>query len=142
MARTPDDYIFFWKPDQPYGWAGQWYPSPFTARVTLPSSEERDVFFPTAEHYMMAQKALLFGDTEIFERIVGIPPSMGASTSATTGANGGAGPTRSKRSRPSKASPAQPQAKKSRIPSAKEARSEEHTSDSSHSGESRMPSSA
>ena len=108
MTKTPDDFVFFWKPDGPNGWAGQWYPSPFTARVTLPTpqengdgegtkgGEERDVYFPTAEHWMMAQKALLFGDRDIFERIVGLPPS------STTPSPSGPGPTRSARSRPSK----------------------------------------
>ncbi|TBU40030.1 hypothetical protein BD309DRAFT_968350 [Dichomitus squalens] len=121
MAKTPADFVFFWKPDQPYGWAGQWYPSPFTARVTLHDDEERDVFFPTAEHWMMAQKALLFGDKDIFERIAGPPLVSGASTSPNQ--SEGAGPRRSKRSRPSKtasASPAQASPKKHRAPSPKE----------------------
>nr|VWP02060.1 Alcohol oxidase [Ganoderma boninense] len=41
MTKTPDDFVFFWKPDGPNGWAGQWYPSPFTVRVTLPPSVPR-----------------------------------------------------------------------------------------------------
>ncbi|RPD72708.1 DUF1768-domain-containing protein [Lentinus tigrinus ALCF2SS1-7] len=69
MARTADDFIFFWKPEQLHGWASQWYKSPFTARITLPDGKEHDVTFPTAEHWMMGQKALLFGDQKIFERI-------------------------------------------------------------------------
>ncbi|KAI0753815.1 hypothetical protein C8Q74DRAFT_1320242 [Fomes fomentarius] len=71
MARTADDYIFFWKPEQLYGWASQWYPSPFSTCITLPDGTERDVFFPTAEHWMIGQKALLFGDQEVFLRISG-----------------------------------------------------------------------
>ncbi|EIW57051.1 DUF1768-domain-containing protein [Trametes versicolor FP-101664 SS1] len=57
--------VYFWKPEQEYGWASQWYHSPFTARVTLPSGEEREAVFPTAEHWMMAQKALLHKPTAV-----------------------------------------------------------------------------
>ncbi|KAK0204026.1 hypothetical protein DFS33DRAFT_1336240 [Desarmillaria ectypa] len=45
----------------PSGWAGQWYPFPFTLPITI--SEETETFtFPTAEHWIMFQKALLFND--------------------------------------------------------------------------------
>lgn len=39
----------------------QWYPSPFTFD---------EVVYPTAEHWMMAQKAKLFKDMEAFENIM------------------------------------------------------------------------
>lgn len=39
----------------------QWWPSPFV---------DNDIIYLTAEHYMMAKKALLFNDQEIFEKIV------------------------------------------------------------------------
>lgn len=39
----------------------QWYNAPFVVD---------DVPYPTAEHYVMAQKAKLFGDTAIFEQII------------------------------------------------------------------------
>ncbi|QNN43393.1 NADAR family protein [Pedobacter roseus] len=39
----------------------QWWPSPIF---------ENDITYQTAEHYMMAQKALLFNDQEIFEKIL------------------------------------------------------------------------
>ncbi|KOS07084.1 hypothetical protein AM493_14355 [Flavobacterium akiainvivens] len=39
----------------------QWYDSPFT---------ENGITYKTAEHYMMAQKASLFGDTEIEKQII------------------------------------------------------------------------
>lgn len=39
----------------------QWYESPFVVD---------EVTYKTAEHWMMAKKALLFGDLEIFEKIV------------------------------------------------------------------------
>src|SRR4051812_28346149 len=60
-------FIFFWghsgKDGEEVGKFvfSQWYPSQFTV----------DGFeYKTAEHWMMAQKALLFGDHEIFQRII------------------------------------------------------------------------
>lgn len=52
-------YLFFWGHTAKAGSAGreclsQWYPAAFT---------EGGVLYPTAEHYMMAGKARLFGDT-------------------------------------------------------------------------------
>ena len=45
------------------GWASQWYSSPFTVKVKLEEDgEEEEVTFASAEHWMMVQKALLFGD--------------------------------------------------------------------------------
>ncbi|EKM52898.1 uncharacterized protein PHACADRAFT_48531, partial [Phanerochaete carnosa HHB-10118-sp] len=71
------DYVFFWKPDTPHGWASQWYHSPFTARidVAVPArgieirAEEAHTF-ETAEHWMMACKALLFGDDDAFRAVL------------------------------------------------------------------------
>lgn len=60
-------YIFFWghsnkTPDEIGKFVfSQWYPSPFTVD---------DVEYKTAEHWMMAQKASLFGDNEISKRIL------------------------------------------------------------------------
>ena len=61
------DYLYFWghTPAQPQvpdkSCFSQWFPSPFSlAGVT----------YATAEHYMMAQKAALFGDTAVQARIV------------------------------------------------------------------------
>ena len=60
-------YIFFWGHTNKYNEeAGkfcfsQWFESPF--RVN-------DVLFKTAEHWMMAQKALLFKDKNIFDKII------------------------------------------------------------------------
>jgi ribA/ribD-fused uncharacterized protein len=60
-------YIFFWghsnKTDEDVGKFvfSQWYFSPFIVD---------DVEYKTAEHWMMAHKALLFGDAEIFEEII------------------------------------------------------------------------
>jgi ribA/ribD-fused uncharacterized protein len=45
------------------GWASQWYLSPFSVKVKLEEEgEEEEVTFASAEHWMMTQKALLFGD--------------------------------------------------------------------------------
>jgi predicted NAD-dependent protein-ADP-ribosyltransferase YbiA (DUF1768 family) len=50
------------------------YPSPFKATIKFPSAE-REVTFPTAEHWMMTQKALLFGDVEVAEKVLAIKGS-------------------------------------------------------------------
>lgn len=42
----------------------QWYVAPFMVD---------NVLYPTAEHWMMAQKALLFGDTEVHDKIIAAP---------------------------------------------------------------------
>lgn len=54
------------------GWASQWYPSPFVAKITLGNNGEKETEFPSAEHWMMFQKALLFGDTEIAKQILAV----------------------------------------------------------------------
>ncbi|KAJ3522890.1 hypothetical protein NMY22_g11690 [Coprinellus aureogranulatus] len=71
MTLTADDYIFFWKTNERYGWASQWYPSRFTATVTL-GGEGQEVTFQSAEHWMMVQKALLFSDDEVAKEILAI----------------------------------------------------------------------
>lgn len=57
-------WLFFWghrgPPDQA-GCLSQWYPSPF---------EVEGDRYPTAEHWMMAGKARLFGDAEMLEQIL------------------------------------------------------------------------
>ncbi len=62
-------YVFFWghTPGAP-GIVGkeclsQWYPSPF---------EVDGVIYATAEHYMMAEKARLFGDDDALARILSV----------------------------------------------------------------------
>jgi ribA/ribD-fused uncharacterized protein len=63
----PLKYIFFWgHSNSSLGDLGkfifsQWYPSPFAVDGKL---------YQTAEHWMMANKAKLFGDDEIFEKIL------------------------------------------------------------------------
>lgn len=64
---TEPDYLFFWG-HQPSKdgeiiktCMSQWWPSEFNEDGTL---------YRTAEHYMMAHKAKLFGDAEVFEKIL------------------------------------------------------------------------
>lgn len=60
-------YLFFWghtnKDQQPVGkfCLSQWYDCPFTVR---------NITYKTAEHWMMAHKALLFGSSDLFDKIV------------------------------------------------------------------------
>ncbi|KJA26909.1 hypothetical protein HYPSUDRAFT_63676 [Hypholoma sublateritium FD-334 SS-4] len=74
-----DDYVFFWKVNEIHGWGSQWYRSPFKATVTIKSGSDEDgatpeeVTFPTAEHWMMFQKAVLFNDTDIAREILETP---------------------------------------------------------------------
>lgn len=54
-AEPGVDCVFFWRPEDPdVGFLSQWYPSPFS------DPSDPDVVFPTAEHFMMYHKALLF----------------------------------------------------------------------------------
>lgn len=67
-------YLFFWshRPDRQgeIDWAclSQWWHAPFEVAAT---------HYPTAEHYMMAEKARLFGDQATLARIL-VAPSPGA----------------------------------------------------------------
>ena len=59
--------------DRCSGWGSQWYYSPFKAKVVFSEgSEEEEVEFLTAEHWMMVQKALLFKDEGIARSILNI----------------------------------------------------------------------
>lgn len=132
-----EEPVYFWKPEQEYGWASQWYHAPFAVRLTLPDGEEREALFPTAEHWMMGQKALLFGDQAVFERIVppGVPANSAphiASSAASTEAPTTTVPARRTRSHGPATTPVVPErvagkarsarARKPRYPSAKEAK--------------------
>lgn len=53
------------------GWGSQWYNSPFTVKVIFSEGDtEECITFPTAEHWMMVQKALLFKDEAIAREIL------------------------------------------------------------------------
>ncbi|GAB3210811.1 NADAR family protein [Marinactinospora endophytica] len=66
-SGEPYRYLLFWghRPSRDGGpgpgWLSQWWPAPFTVD---------GVEYRTAEHWMMAHKALLFGDEEAAGRIV------------------------------------------------------------------------
>ena len=56
------EYAYFWSvKDANYGCFSQWYPTDF---------EEDGILFNCSEQYMMAKKALLFKDTEIYDKIM------------------------------------------------------------------------
>ena len=63
-------YLFFWgnkhnhKEEVGKFCFSQWFESPFTVENTV---------YPTAEHWMMAQKALLFGDEESYNKVINTP---------------------------------------------------------------------
>jgi ribA/ribD-fused uncharacterized protein len=60
-------YVFFWGHTSKApgvldkSCLSQWYPAPFNVD---------GVFYPTAEHWMMAEKARLFGDEQILDKIL------------------------------------------------------------------------
>ena len=59
VAQEGDDHqtagpLYFWKPQQPNGFLGQWYPSEW--------KHDNGEHYLTAEMWMMVQKARLFGD--------------------------------------------------------------------------------
>lgn len=62
------EFTFFWGHDRKRigdkAAFSQWYPSPFYADGTL---------FHTAEHWMMYQKAILFGDEQIAQKMLQTP---------------------------------------------------------------------
>ena len=67
------EYIFFWG-HQPSkdgsitkSCLSQWWVSPFEV---IGNILDNTVKYKTAEHWMMAQKALLFGDTDTYEKII------------------------------------------------------------------------
>lgn len=69
-AGARPKYLFFWShrtaKDNPLTGAclSQWYPAPFCV-------DER--VYPTAEHFMMAAKARLFGDQDRLDQILAVP---------------------------------------------------------------------
>lgn len=62
---VPMEFVFFWGAESRGGVGAeclsQWYPSPFTVQ---------DTTYATAEHFMMAGKARLFGDEKAAERVL------------------------------------------------------------------------
>ena len=60
----PEDIIFFWKVNEPFGELSQWHSSTFVCD---------DEIFSCAEQYMMYRKAVMFGDTMIASKIINTP---------------------------------------------------------------------
>ncbi|TFK41556.1 hypothetical protein BDQ12DRAFT_696739 [Crucibulum laeve] len=68
-----EDCVFFWKTNEVHGWASQWFPSSFTARLVFDEeADEEEVTFESAEHWMMVQKALLFNDPSKAREILAV----------------------------------------------------------------------
>ena len=65
-AGDQPKYLFFWshQPDKPHAYLSQWWSAPFELDGAL---------YPTAEHYMMAAKAALFGDEARRQQILAAP---------------------------------------------------------------------
>ena len=55
------DYVFFCKINQPNGYLSNWWAAPF---------EFDGVRYPTTEHFMMYQKALMMGDHAVAEQVL------------------------------------------------------------------------
>ncbi|KAK6500744.1 hypothetical protein TWF506_003508 [Arthrobotrys conoides] len=51
-----DNGIYFWKPQQRFGYLGQWFASPFT----VVSEDGTRIHYENCEQYMMHQKGVLF----------------------------------------------------------------------------------
>lgn len=66
MSEKPErytkDYVFFYQ-----GRFSQFYPTTFKGKIL---NDENEYTFNCAEQYMMASKAKLFKDEEIFEKIM------------------------------------------------------------------------
>ena len=61
------------------GWGSQWFKSDFTVKIVFEEGgEEEEVTFPSAEHWMMVQKALLFKDAGKAREILEVPDDMAA----------------------------------------------------------------
>jgi ribA/ribD-fused uncharacterized protein len=65
-SPSPDsEPIYFWREtEEPYGWMSQWY------SFAMRDGSDSTIVYPTAEHYMMYQKARLFGDDNVAGEIL------------------------------------------------------------------------
>ena len=62
----------------PSGWGSQWFKSSFKVKIKFEEGgDEEEVTFPSAEHWMMVKKALLFKDAEKAREILKVPDDMG-----------------------------------------------------------------
>ena len=62
--KSCEDAIYFWMPDEEFGFFSQWYPKTFHV------DGQR---YYTAEHWMMATKAKFFGDMQTYKMILDEP---------------------------------------------------------------------
>lgn len=64
--------IFFWSETEPvYGFLCQWFHAPIEVKAKLEGDDDDDrISYPTAEHYMMHQKAELYNDKAIATHIL------------------------------------------------------------------------
>ena len=62
MIHTKDDFVFFWHEYEDNGCFSLWFHASFTVE---------GITYQTCEQYMMAKKALLFGDMENYRLIMG-----------------------------------------------------------------------
>lgn len=61
--------IFFWREtEDPYGFLCQWFPAALEADTK--SGNGKRISYPTAEHYMMHQKALIYSDEAMATKIL------------------------------------------------------------------------
>jgi ribA/ribD-fused uncharacterized protein len=61
ILNGPDEFVFFWKQDKPFGEFCQWYEGTF---------EVDGMEFNCAEQFMMYKKAILFGDSAVAKQIL------------------------------------------------------------------------
>ncbi|KAI8962248.1 DUF1768-domain-containing protein [Daldinia sp. FL1419] len=61
-----DDIVYYWQPSEPkYGFLSMWYQSPFQDVYDV------DIVYPSAQHYFLYHKALLFGERDLANAILG-----------------------------------------------------------------------
>lgn len=68
QTATMAPVYFFREHEEPYGFLSQWYEARFMVLSQTPGAPS--MVFLTTEQYMMYQKAILFGDTEVAEKIM------------------------------------------------------------------------
>ncbi|KAL2155124.1 hypothetical protein VTH82DRAFT_3800 [Thermothelomyces myriococcoides] len=66
-----DSPVYFWRVSDSAGYLSQWYPCAFR------DDKDLSIIYPTAEHYMMYQKAVLFSDPDVGAEILATPDPRG-----------------------------------------------------------------
>lgn len=71
ISSTSGPVFFFREFEEPYGFLSQWYASTFTAPTSpFAPKDAPHMAFLTMEQYMMYQKAIVFNDRDIADRIM------------------------------------------------------------------------